>query len=61
MEALKASLGKVRLVDLDRERLIDFGKRAKGGAGPVPSALCSGAGARRQKSMTYISMTSGTL
>lgn len=36
LDALKAKLGKVKLKDLTRERLIQFGKeRAKEGAGPV--------------------------
>jgi integrase len=36
LDSLKARLGRVRLQDLDRERLITFGKgRAKEGAGPV--------------------------
>src|SRR3546814_11147305 len=36
LNALKARLGKVKLKDLTRERLIQFGKdRAKEGAGPV--------------------------
>ena len=35
MEALKVSLGRVKIQDLTRERLIEFGKRrAKQGAGP---------------------------
>jgi len=40
VEALKVPLGTVRLVDLDRERLFDFGKRrAKDGAGPATLAI----------------------
>lgn len=36
MELLREKLGRVRLVDLDREALIEFGRRrAKEGAGPV--------------------------
>jgi integrase len=40
MEALKESLGSVKLPRLDRERLIEFGrKRAKEGAGPATLAI----------------------
>jgi hypothetical protein len=40
MEALKVSLGRVKLQDLTRERLIEFGrKRAKQGAGPPTLAI----------------------
>lgn len=40
MEALKLSLGGVKIAKLDRERLIDFGKRrAKQGAGPATLAI----------------------
>jgi hypothetical protein len=36
MVSLKKQLGKIRLADLDRQTLIDFGKaRAKSGAGPM--------------------------
>lgn len=40
MEALRISLGGVRVSNLDRERLIDYGKRrAKQGAGPATLAI----------------------
>jgi integrase/uncharacterized protein (DUF433 family) len=40
LEALKTELGRVRLKDLTRERLIEFGKlRAKAGAGPVTLSI----------------------
>ena len=40
MKALKADLGRVRLKDLTRERLIEFGKaRARNGAGPVTLSI----------------------
>jgi integrase len=40
MESLKISLGRVRISDLTRERLIEFGKkRAKQGAGPATLAI----------------------
>ena len=40
MEALKESLGSVKLPRLDRERLIEYGrKRAKEGAGPATLAI----------------------
>src|SRR5437899_6830508 len=40
MEALKVSLGKTKIGDLTRERLIEFGKkRAKQGAGPATLAI----------------------
>jgi integrase len=40
MESLKSSLGRVRLQDLTRDHLIEFGKkRAKGGAGPATLAI----------------------
>ncbi len=36
MDLLKDRLGRVRIADLDRERLIEFGReRAADGAGPV--------------------------
>ena len=40
LKALKADLGRVRLKDLSRERLIDYGmKRARDGAGPVTPSI----------------------
>ncbi len=43
LDALKARLGKVKLKDLTRERLIRFGKhRAKEGIGPVTLSADSG-------------------
>ncbi|WP_247519834.1 hypothetical protein [Bradyrhizobium sp. 190] len=40
LDALKASLGAVKLSQLNRERLIEFGrKRAKQGAGPATLAI----------------------
>lgn len=40
LEALKAQLGSVRICDLSRERLIDYGRRrAKEGAGPATRAI----------------------
>jgi len=40
MDFLKKELGKIRLADLDRELLIDFGKaRAKNGAGPMTLSI----------------------
>jgi hypothetical protein len=40
MEALKTSLGGVKIADLTRERLIEFGKRrAKQGAGPTTLSI----------------------
>jgi len=40
LEALKVSLGNVKIQDLSRERLIEFGrKRAKQGAGPATLAI----------------------
>jgi integrase len=40
LNQLREKLGKVRLVDLDRERLIKFGKdRARDGAGPVTLSI----------------------
>lgn len=40
MVALKAELGRIRLKELTRERLIEFGKsRAKSGAGPVTLSI----------------------
>ncbi|MFX8496864.1 hypothetical protein ABTL88_19375, partial [Acinetobacter baumannii] len=40
MEALKAQLGTVKLKELTRERLIQFGKdRARQGAGPVTISM----------------------
>jgi hypothetical protein len=40
LKALKASLGRVKLQDITRERLIDFGrKRAAQGAGPATIAI----------------------
>ena len=40
LEKLRASIGQVRVADLTRERLIDFGKaRSKEGAGPVTISM----------------------
>ncbi|WP_404405097.1 hypothetical protein [Pelagibacterium halotolerans] len=40
MEALKAKIGKVRIRDLTRERLVEYGRtRAKEGAGPATLAI----------------------
>ena len=40
MQALKLSLGGVRISDLNRERLIDYGRgRARRGAGPATLAI----------------------
>jgi len=41
MASLKTELGTVKLPSLNRERLIEFGrKRAKQGAGPAKRGLC---------------------
>lgn len=40
MDFLKTKLGKIRIADLDRQMLIDFGKaRAKSGAGPMTLSI----------------------
>ena len=40
MKALKSDLGRVRLKDFTRERLIEYGKRrARDGAGPVTLSI----------------------
>jgi len=40
MDFLKKQLGKIRIADLDRQTLIDFGKaRAKNGAGPMTLSI----------------------
>lgn len=43
LEALKEKLGKLRIKDITRERIIRFGKdRAREGAGPVTIGMTSG-------------------